>query len=57
MWKCHRSTDNRYSGDNRLIGSESSDSELPAKVTLQEKVANIGGTPHMRGNTEGRCLS
>ena len=24
MWNCHRSTDNRYSGDNRLIGLESS---------------------------------
>ena len=24
MWNCHRSTDNRYSGDNRLIGFESS---------------------------------
>ena|SRR3989338_3883329 len=24
MWNCHRSTNNRYSGDNRLIGLESS---------------------------------
>ena len=24
MWNCHRSTDNRYSGDNRLIALESS---------------------------------
>ena len=24
MWNCHRSTDKRYSGDNRLIGLESS---------------------------------
>ena len=24
MWNHHRSTDNRYSGDNRLIGLESS---------------------------------
>src|SRR5213075_1625416 len=24
MWNCHRSTDKRYSGDNRLIGSKSS---------------------------------
>jgi len=45
MWNCHRSTDNRYSGDNRLIGLESShrQSSLAPRHTgvVQEQSCNM----------------
>ena len=60
MWNCHRSTDNRYSGDNRLIGLESSYRQpglapqiwgVPA-VTL-EMYWLITVKPISKGNTVG----
>jgi hypothetical protein len=59
MWNCHRSTDNRYSGDNRLIGLESSHRQpglAPQNWGGPEVISDIvlaynGGA--LRGNTVG----